>query len=96
MNNIRKNGIVGVIEEEGLVKVNLHFSEWWNGEGLDFNFDDKRFELHIDEIGALVTAAVITGMVDVQECVAKATAIKLESERRQAELEKFKNEYTSF
>ena len=39
-NDLRRNGIVGIIDVDGLQPTSLHFAEWWNGEGFDVSFDD--------------------------------------------------------
>lgn len=69
---LRKNGISGIIETECTEKVKLHFSEWWNGEGMDFTFTvkkqpDKTFSLSLEEMAALVSAAMAVGMIDMEE-----------------------------
>ena len=47
----------------------LHFSEWWNGEGIDITLpDETTIKLHMEEITAIVTAAIAFGMVDLKEC----------------------------
>lgn len=85
MSDIRRNGIVGVIEVDGLSKVSLHFSEWWNGEGMDFQFndEDKRISLHIDELRALATAALATGFIDLDEIAQEVQDINESAIRRQ-------------
>lgn len=74
MNNMRKNGYVGVLETESLSgeNVSVHFSEWWNGEGLDFTIEYGNrktgvITLSLDEMRLMVTAMVATGMVDLEE-----------------------------
>lgn len=99
MNNIRKNGQVGIIEYSPLIEDKdsyLHFSEWWNGEGLDFNFNDAvKFSLNLDDIAALVTAAIATGYVDVKECKKRAKELIASSEGRRNQIDTFRKEQSS-
>ena len=88
MNNINRNATVGVIECSNLESDNyLHFAEWWSGEGLDFELtsgrNTQRFHLHMDEMTALVTSAIATGMVDVDDCVSRAKELNEKSEAKQ-------------
>jgi len=81
MKHLRTNGQVGIIEYEQFgkdVKGNLHFSEWWDGEGLDFTFDEGKasISLSIEEIEAVVTASIATGMVDLAVCAEEAFNLK--------------------
>ena len=78
--NIRKNSITGLIESDNLTKVSMTFSEWWNGEGLDFDFGDKRIELHSDELHAMFVAAAASGFVDWEAVMVDAKDLRLESE----------------
>lgn len=96
MNDIRRNSITGVIETEGLTKVNLHFSEWWNGEGMDFDFDDKKkFCLHLDEMHALAVALVATGYIDVEAVQQEADELNSAAKRRQDSIRKHIEQYGS-
>ena len=88
MNNINRNATVGIIDCGNHESDNyLHFAEWWSGEGLDFELTSgkktQRFQLHIDEMTALVTAAIATGMVDVDDCVSRAKELNEKSEAKQ-------------
>lgn len=99
MNDIRKTGTVGVIEYEhlSLDKTQyLHFSEWWNGEGMDFTFNhgkkiEKNVSLHLDDIQALMTACIATGMVDVEFCQKEADEIIRSSKERENRIKEFNN-----
>jgi hypothetical protein len=93
--NLRKDSMTGVIEYEGLSKVNLHFSEWWNGEGLDIEFgeEEKRIHLHTDEIHALVVAFVATGMVDMNEVNEHVDRMKFDSLMREESIKRIRNSY---
>lgn len=74
--DVRKNATAGVIENED---VKLHFSEWWNGEGVDFTFTkgmdgsltrtlaDKHCPFSMSEMTAIVTVAMYMGMIDMEE-----------------------------
>ena len=41
MNDLRRSGIVGIIEVDGLQPTSLHFAEWWNGEGFDVTINNR-------------------------------------------------------
>ena len=54
-------------------------TEWWNGEGIDFHFDDKPvLSLHMDELAQIVIASSAFGMIDLIDCDMKANEIKHE------------------
>ena len=94
MKNIRRNSITGIIESEGLTKVSLHFSEWWNGEGMDFNFDDKKFvSLHSEELKAMMVAALAAEMIDMGSVMEEVVEIKADSKRREQEIERMRSNY---
>lgn len=87
MNNMRNDSITGIVETDGLVSVKLHFSEWWNGEGLDFDFnDEKRIALHLDEIHALVVASIAAGFIDIDEAISDADELVEQSKERQRQI----------
>ena len=96
--NIRNNGTVGVLEDEFLdTKHSLHFSEWWNGEGLDLNFDDDtRVSLHANQLRLLVTALYLTEYVDFDECKEIAQKIKLDSAARERKIIQIRNDMRGF
>lgn len=74
INNMRKNGIIGMIEN---TTTTLQFSEWWNGEGLDFVFDeDKKISLHLDEIELLCIAAYASEYMDMEEIIERAKELQ--------------------
>jgi hypothetical protein len=88
MKNFRNNSITGIYESEGLSKVNLHFSEWWNGEGMDFTFDEKSpISLHSEEIRALMVSAIVTDMVDIGSVMEDVAEMKRETKERNAAIE---------
>ncbi len=94
MKNIRRNSITGIVETTGLTDVSLIFSEWWNGEGVDFTFDDKmRISLHLDEIRALFVAMVATEMVDLDEVINDAYDMRRDSAERERLIEDFRSKY---
>lgn len=72
MNDIRDNGIVGIVQVGDDGNDCIHFSEWWNGEGLDicFNTDlnkDIKLSLHINELHALAVAMVISKYINIKD-----------------------------
>ena len=89
MQNIRKDSTVGIIEKDDIFgKFSLHFSEWWNGEGMDFTFDeDKRISLHIEEIHTLVVSAIATGMIDMESVEEDVQSLLKDSEVRKSLIE---------
>lgn len=98
MNNLRKNGFVGVLESRSFdVSTNVHFSEWWNGEGLDFEIshdkETKKFSLHMDEMHMLVTAMVACGMVDLDEVEKASDRLAAESKAKQDYIDTMRSEY---
>jgi hypothetical protein len=92
MNNVRKDGVVGVIEgDDADGGSSIHFSEWWNGEGLDFTFDDDRkISLHGDTIHNMVVAAIAAGYIDIKECKREAKEILEASKRRSDAIERMR------
>jgi hypothetical protein len=64
---------------EGLLDVDIHFSEWWNGEGYDLSISSKDgmiedsvaeeidLSMHIDELHALVRLALNLNIVSLDE-----------------------------
>jgi hypothetical protein len=94
MKNFRNNSITGIYESQGLSKVNLHFSEWWNGEGMDFTFDEKSpISLHGEELHALIVSAIVTGMVDIGTVMEDVADMKMESKQREAAIEAIRSKY---
>lgn len=96
MNNVRM-GKVGIIEKEELTKFSIHFSEWWNGEGVDIHIsrdkEELRFSLHMEEANALVTALDLLRMIDIGECIKESRMIEHESETRASRIQTFKEQY---
>lgn len=95
MNDVRDNAIVGVINfEDSLVPVTLHFSEWWNGEGMDANFINetgKSISLHMDEIEALVVAAKLIGLIDFKQIKKRVKEVQEATQKRKQEIQDFKD-----
>jgi hypothetical protein len=87
MNNIRHNAIAGIIDVDNLSDQEsyLHFAEWWNGEGMDFSFDDeRRISLSMGELQAIVVAGIAADFIDLDECLQVVELMK-ESSRQRAE-----------
>ena len=96
MKNIRRNSLSGIVEIDsfGEKDVSLHFNEWWNGEGVDFTFDEKKFiHLHLDEIHALFVAMVATEMVDLDSVMNDAYDMRRETADREAHIETIRKKY---
>ena len=96
--NIRKDCTVGVLEDEFLdIKHSLHFSEWWNGEGLDLCFDDNnRVSLHANQLRLLVTALYLTKYVDFDECKENANFVAAKSAERERKIIQMRNDMRGF
>lgn len=76
--DVRKDTVSGIIEMSDLFNVNCHFSEWWNGEGVDFTFTegDKEETVRLDmaKFHCIVAVASYLGMVskeDIRDTVGK-------------------------
>ena len=94
MKNIRRNSITGIVEHKGLTDVSLHFSEWWNGEGMDFTFDEnKSISLHGEELHALIVAAMASEYIDMDSVKEDVDWMILESRRREKEIEEIRSNY---
>ena len=95
MKNLRKNSITGIYESnDGLSDVSIHFSEWWNGEGMDFTFNEKRHtSLHIEELHGLIVCAIASGMVDIGDVMADSAQMKKDSKERQEMVESLRKQY---
>lgn len=92
MNDMRRNGIVGIIEVDGLQPTSVHFAEWWNGEGMDVCFDDGDvIKLHITQLQALVVMGLATEFVDMDEAMKQAVDLLGESAYRQQRLESIRD-----
>lgn len=99
MNSIRKDTISGLIEYTDMgsdVNHYLHFSEWTNGEGMDFVIDhmernERSISLSLDDIAALVTACIASGFVDVKECKQAAKEMNAASKKREEIMEEIRN-----
>ena len=96
MSDIRDNAIVGMIDfEDALVPTSLHFSEWWNGEGMDVNFtneSNKTISLHSDEIEALVVAAKIVGLINFKSIKRRVKQVRKETQERKQHLKNVRDE----
>lgn len=96
MSDIRDNAIVGMIDfEDALVPTSLHFSEWWNGEGMDVNFtneSNKTISLHSDEIEVLVVAAKIVGLIDFKSIKKRVKQVQKETQERKQHLKNVRDE----
>ena len=96
MKNIRRNSITGIVEiaSFGEKDVSLHFNEWWNGEGVDFTFDEnKKVSLGLDEIHALFVAMVATEMVDLDTVINDAYDMRRETADREEHIRSLRSKY---
>ena len=99
--NIRSNSIVGVVEisPDDTSHRKVHFTEWWNGEGLDVTIssdssgDEKRISLHLDEIHALVVSFILSGMVGIKDAMKDAKVIAQKSKERQDDIRRIREKY---
>ncbi len=94
MKNFRNNSISGIYESEGLSRISLHFNEWWNGEGMDFTFDEKSpISLHSEELRALMVSALVIGLVDLGSVMEDVAEMKRETKERNAAIEAIRSKY---
>lgn len=94
MKDIRKDSISGIIEEEGLTNTSIHFSEWWNGEGIDFLINDtKHISLHMEEIKLIMIAAIASNMINTKECKEEARLLKLSGKERKQRIKALRKRY---
>jgi hypothetical protein len=94
MKNFRNNSISGIYESEGLSRISLHFNEWWNGEGMDFTFDEKKpISLHMEEIHAMMVSALVIGLVDIGSVMEDVAEMKRETKERNAAIEAIRSKY---
>jgi nucleoside diphosphate kinase len=96
MKNFRNDSITGIYESEGLSRISLHFNEWWNGEGMDFAFDEKSqppISLHMEEIHAMMVSALVVGMVDIGSVMEDVAEMKQETKERNAAIEAIRSKY---
>lgn len=88
MNDMRNNGIVGIIEQDGLQPTSMHFAEWWNGEGFDVAFDEKpAISLHQTQLHALVVLACASDYVCMDTVKEDVEALLQESSKRREHIE---------
>jgi hypothetical protein len=95
VDDIRKNGMIGLIEYNTISsdkQLHVHFSEWWNGEGLDFTLEtgktEDKISLHMDTMSSMVVAMIASGMIDVDHCKDKADKLLKLSEKRKRMMDK--------
>jgi hypothetical protein len=65
--NLRKDTISGTLIKETIAGDRLQcvFHEWWNGEGIDFQFDnDPIISLSIDQLQCVAAAVKVMGFID--------------------------------
>jgi hypothetical protein len=94
MKNFRNDSITGIYESEGLSRISLHFNEWWNGEGMDFTFDEKKpISLHMEEIHAMMVSALVIGLVDIGRVMEDVAEMKRETKERNAAIEAIRSKY---
>ena len=68
--NMHKDAAVALIEYQTIAGTTSRISanEWWNGEGINFDIDEKlKFALHMDEICMVAAHAHAMGMLDLKE-----------------------------
>jgi hypothetical protein len=94
MKNFRNDSITGIYESEGLSRISLHFNEWWNGEGMDFTFDEKKpISLHMEELHAMMVSALVIGLVDIGRVMEDVAEMKRETKERNAAIEAIRSKY---
>ena len=88
--SMRRNSQTAVVEWTDLAdkRVTIHAAEWWNGEGIDFEFitqgeQSKRISLHMDDLHAITGIALAFGMLDLEEAVDTSSQLKTSYEKRE-------------
>lgn len=81
--SIRKNGTIGIIQDEDM---SIHASEWWSGEGLDILITnkgekDRRISLHMNEIENLIALILVMGFAEDEYIKEKIKIIEEQIER---------------
>lgn len=95
--NIRYNSVSGLYETESTTgKIVTHFSEWWNGEGLDFTItgdaEDKSIGLHIEEMHHIAVIANALGFIDLDEVKRDSDELNDMSKKREMYIKGLKDE----
>lgn len=90
--NKRNNAVTCLIEVEDLHgSSTITTSEWWNGEGVDFelrsNDSVQKFHFTSSEAQAILVALMTHGMVDLEASKAEVEKIERRSEEQQRVLE---------
>lgn len=100
MNTFRSNGIIGEYEIDNLLEVSsIHFSEWNNGEGLDFvlsnseSVEIQKFSLSIEQLNALAVIGHAIGYIEMGEVICEAERYKKESKDREKIIQQFRDKY---
>lgn len=86
--NVRNTNVVGLIESDDGLMLTVHFSEWWNGKGLDFTFLNERrkfISLSLEEMEAMVVAMRMAGMIDLKRIKKICEEAKEKIEKKNAE-----------
>lgn len=91
--NLRRNGLIGLLEHSGLIDVSIHFTEWWNGEGFDFSINDRpAVSIHADELTALVAIGIATEYIDLDTCKEMAEELLSKSQQREEHIDAIRRE----
>lgn len=96
----RKTGIVGEYEIDNILETSsIHFSEWHNGEGLDFTVFNKslnttdRFSLTIEQLNALAVIGEAIGYIEMDDVKREAEQFIRNSEQRRRNIEQIRKKY---
>jgi hypothetical protein len=99
--SIRRNTISGEVPFDGLADGIVHFTEWNNGEGFDFELTDpnyknsKSIELHSDEIKTIAAISMYLGYLNLEELLEEVNRIENDEEKAKRDLAKFKSDIQS-
>lgn len=97
--NFRRDTISGLIPIDGLIDGEILFTEWWNGEGIDFEIElkadksKKQFSLHADELENIAAIAAYIGLLDQESISDKLYQWETDEKSHQKELEEFKRKF---
>lgn len=101
--DVRKDSTTGVIEND---YVKFHFSEWWNGEGMDCTFTKgadgslsaevtgrvvHSFDMH--ELHVLMASALYMGLIDMEEVDGTVRLLDESVERKKRTMSRLRKDF---
>lgn len=94
---MRKDGITGEVEIEGFGS-EVHFSEWYNGDGYDFEVSrgsnaTQKFDLTVQEIYAIAKMGLMADIFFLDDLVADVEKSKEYNRKREKDLAEIREKY---